>query len=71
MEKVKGLIVLAVVLLMLVSGAVTVYAVSADQSRAAASAVEQEELPADYAAEEMAVGAYYRSLAAAAGGEAA
>ncbi len=54
MKKAKTLIAIAVVLLMLVSGAVTVYAM--DQGKAPA---ERQAIPADYAAEEMAVGAYY------------
>ncbi len=56
MKKAKGLIAAAVVALMLVFGAVTVYAVSADQGRVPG---EEPAVTADYAAEEMAVGAYY------------
>lgn len=57
MKRTKGLIAAAVVALMLVFGAITVYAVSADQGQAPE---EGPAVTADYAAEEMAVGAYYQ-----------
>lgn len=60
MKKAKGLIAVAVVVLMLVFGAATVYAVSADRGKAD---VEGPDVTADYAAEEMAVGAYYEDWA--------
>lgn len=59
MKKVKRLIAAAVILAVLVSGAATVYAMSAEQGKASASA---RVTPEEYAAEEMAVGAYYQGL---------
>ncbi len=56
MKKVKRLLAVLAVVLALVSGAVTVYAVSADGER---TPVKEAAATADYAAEEMAVGDYY------------
>ncbi len=56
MKKAKRMIAAAVVLLVLISGAVTVYAVSADKGEAEAL---PKSVTAEYAAEEMAVGDYY------------
>ncbi len=61
MKKAKKLVAAAVVLLMLVSGAVTVYAVSADQGKAPVPVTAWQTVTADYAAEEMAVGAFYEA----------
>lgn len=56
MKRMKVLAVLAAAVLMLAFGAVTVYAVSADQGKAP-----RQEVLTDCVQEEMAVGAYYES----------
>ncbi len=56
MKRAKRMIVVAAVVLALISGAVTVYAVSADKGGANIS---PKPVTAEYAAEEMAVGNYY------------
>lgn len=61
MKRMKRTILVLAVLLMLVSGAVTVYAVSEETGKAltpAGSEPAAQGAPADYAAEEMAVEAY-------------
>ena len=63
MKRMKRAIVVLAAVLLLVSGAVTAYAVSADTDRAKPAVPAGESVqaaPADYAAEEMAVEAYYR-----------
>ena len=66
MKRMKRTIVLLAVLLMLVSGAITAYAVSAETGREADRAGESsravQAAPSDYAAEEMAVETYYQDL---------
>lgn len=65
MKRMKRTIVLLAVLLMLVSGAITAYAVSAETGREADWAGESQAVqaaPSDYAAEEMAVETYYQDL---------
>lgn len=56
MKRAKRIIVAAVVVLALISGAVTVYAVSAEKD---GTDVTPQPIAAEYAAEEMAVGEYY------------
>lgn len=59
MKTVKRMVLVLAVVLTLVSGAVTVYAVSGDAGKAEKTPVAIAE---DYAAEEMAVEAYYDSI---------
>lgn len=66
MKRVKRMVLVLAVVLVLVSGAVTVYAVSADAGRAFGDPAAVAE---DYAAEEMAVEAYYENWTPEAEGE--
>lgn len=68
MKKIRVAVIAAVAVLMLVFGAVSAYALSADQGKAQIPAGKQA-VPAEYAAEEMAVGAYYENLSPEAEGE--
>lgn len=66
MKMVKRMVLVLAVVLALVSGAVTVYAVSADAGRTSGDPAAVAE---DYAAEEMAVEAYYENWTPEAEGE--
>lgn len=59
MKRAKRLVIVLAVALVLISGAVTVYAMSADGEKP--QPVQKVEVLEDYAAEEMAVGAYYEN----------
>lgn len=62
MERVKRAMVVLLAVLLLISGAVTAYAVAGETDKAQPEAVGQgvAAVPADYAAEEMSIEAYYR-----------
>lgn len=62
MKKVKRSILVLAVILMLVSSVVTVYAVSAEPEQNGAPSGPEVQVTADYAAEEMAVEAYYQNI---------
>ena len=65
MKRMKRTVLILAVVLMLVSGAVTAYAMSAETGGEAAKASENPAVQAastDYAAEEMAVETYYQDL---------
>ncbi len=59
MKKTKRLVIVLVAALVLISGAVTVYAMSAEGE--GTQSAQKAEVLEDYAAEEMAVGAYYEN----------
>lgn len=64
MGKMKRTVFVLTAVLILISGAVTVYAMSGEAGQAHPAAVREEnswQAPVDYEAEEMAVGAYYQS----------